>query len=71
MQFSRNLLATMMVAVFGVLVLSGADVVGGVAKGHYSVDGFVRCFLAVAASFAVSLVAIVLLREKPLLAGRS
>ena len=40
---------------------------GGKAVGQYSVDGFVRVFLAVAASFAVSLVAIVLLREKPLL----
>ncbi len=70
MQFSRNLLATMMVAVFGVLVLSGTDVVGGNVTGQYSVEGFVRCFLAVAASFAVSLVAIILLREKPLLTGR-
>jgi EmrB/QacA subfamily drug resistance transporter len=67
MQFSRNLLATMLVAIFGVLVLTGADVVGGKAVGQYSVDGFVRVFLAVAASFSVSLIAILLLREKPLL----
>lgn len=70
MQFSRNLLATMLVAVFGVLVLSGADSVGGRAASQYSVDGFVRIFLAVAAFFAVSLLAIILLREKPLLASR-
>jgi hypothetical protein len=70
MQFSRNLLATMLVAVFGVLVLTGMDSAGGKAASQYSVDGFVRVFLAVAASFAVSLVAIVLLREKPLLASR-
>jgi EmrB/QacA subfamily drug resistance transporter len=70
MQFSRNLLATMLVAVFGVLVLTGVDVAGGKAAGQYSVDGFVRVFLAVAASFAVSLIAIMLLREKPLLASR-
>jgi hypothetical protein len=63
MQFSRNLFATMLVAVFGVLVLVNA---GGAASGHYSVDGFVRVFLAVAASFAVSLAAIILLEEKPL-----
>lgn len=70
MQFSRNLFATMIVAVFGVLVLSGTDAAGGTAAGHYSVEGFVRIFLAVAASFAVSLIAIILLREKPLLASR-
>lgn len=67
MQFVRNLLATMLVAIFGVLVLTGADVVGGKAVGQYSVDGFVRVFLAVAASFSISLAAILLLREKPLL----
>jgi EmrB/QacA subfamily drug resistance transporter len=66
MQFSRNLLATMMVAVFGVLVLAGADHAPGVKPAQYSVEGFVRVFLAVAASFAVSLAAMVLLREKPL-----
>jgi EmrB/QacA subfamily drug resistance transporter len=71
MQFSRNLLATMLVAVFGVLVLTGMDSTGGKAASQYSVDGFVRVFLAVAASFAVSLVAIILLREKPLLTSRS
>ena len=70
MQFSRNLLATMLVAVFGVLVLTGVDVAGGKAAGQYSVDGFVRIFLAVAASFAISLTAMILLREKPLLASR-
>ena len=51
MQFVRNLLATMLVAIFGVLVLAGTDVVGSKAVGHYSVDGFVRVFVAVAASF--------------------
>ena len=40
MQFSRNLLATMLVAVFGVLVLTGMDVAGGKAVDQYSVDGF-------------------------------
>jgi EmrB/QacA subfamily drug resistance transporter len=67
MQFVRNLLATMLVAIFGVLVLTGMGVVGGKAVGQYSVDGFVRVFLAVAASFAISLTAILLIREKPLL----
>jgi hypothetical protein len=66
MQFSRNLFATMMVAVFGVLVLANADHALGAKLSQYSVDGFVRVFLAVAASFMVSLVAVLLLDEKPL-----
>ena len=63
MQFSRNLFATMLVAVFGALILTGS---GTVAATQYSVEGFVRVFLAVAASFAISLIAMVLLAEKPL-----
>ena len=63
MQFSRNLFATMLVAVFGVLVLAGT---GGPVVSQYSVDGFTRVFLAVAASFAISLIAVILLDEKPL-----
>jgi MFS family permease len=66
MQFSRNLYATMMVAVFGVLVLATAQAgVTGVPS-QYTVDGFIRVFVAVAASFAISLLAIVLMEEKPL-----
>jgi EmrB/QacA subfamily drug resistance transporter len=70
MQFSRNLFATMMVAVFGVLVLSGTEAVTSSGPAHYSVDGFFRVFLAVAASFAISLVAMIMLSEKPLLESR-
>src|SRR3954471_11596419 len=66
MQFSRNLFATMLVAIFGAIILSGVSQIGGTAAAHYSVQGFVHVFLAVAASFAVSLAAIVLLDEKPL-----
>jgi hypothetical protein len=66
MQFSRNLFATMLVAVFGVIILSGVSQPGVGAASQYSVDGFVHVFLAVAASFAVSLTAVLLLNEKPL-----
>jgi hypothetical protein len=66
MQFSRNLFATMLVAVFGVIILSGVSQPGVGAASQYSVDGFVHVFLAVAASFAVSLTAVFLLNEKPL-----
>jgi hypothetical protein len=59
----------MVVAVFGALVLVGASDLGASdlsATAQYSVAGFVRVFLAVAASFAVALVAVLLLEEKPL-----
>jgi hypothetical protein len=69
MQFSRNLFATMIVAVFGALVLVGATDVGASSLGaaaQYSVAGFVRVFLAAAISFAVALIAVFLMEEKPL-----
>jgi EmrB/QacA subfamily drug resistance transporter len=66
MQFSRNLFATMLVAVFGAIILSGVSQTSGATTAPYSVEGFVHVFLAVAASFAVSLVAMFLLDEKPL-----
>jgi hypothetical protein len=66
LQFSRNLYATMIVAVFGVLVLAAtSDTLAGTTS-QYTVHGFVRVFIAVAASFAVSLAAMLLLDEKPL-----
>jgi EmrB/QacA subfamily drug resistance transporter len=65
MQFSRNLFATMIVAVFGVIVLSGAAD-GGAAAAQYYAGGFMRVFYAVAASFAIALLAVILLEEKPL-----
>jgi EmrB/QacA subfamily drug resistance transporter len=64
MQFSRNLFATMVVAVFGVIVLATVD--QGTGTTPYSVQGFVHVFLTVAASFTLSLIAVVLLDEKPL-----
>jgi MFS family permease len=66
MQFSRNLLATLMVAVFGVLVLAGTMEGDVTAVAQYSAEGFGRAFLAAAASFAVSLIAVLLIDEKPL-----
>jgi EmrB/QacA subfamily drug resistance transporter len=63
MQFSRNLCATIIVALFGAIVLAGGS---GTGASQYSVEGFVHIFIGVAASFAVALAAIVLLEEKPL-----
>jgi EmrB/QacA subfamily drug resistance transporter len=66
MQFSRNLFATIIVAVFGAIVLSGVSPTSGGAITQYSVEGFVGVFFAVAASFAAALIAVVLMDEKPL-----
>jgi EmrB/QacA subfamily drug resistance transporter len=66
MQFSRNLFATLVVAVFGVLVLEGTTGGQVVGAAQYSAEGFGRAFFAAAASFAVSLVAVVLMHERPL-----
>jgi EmrB/QacA subfamily drug resistance transporter len=66
MQFSRNLYCTMMVAVFGAIVLTGADGATAAATMGYSAEGFVRIFYAAAASFALSLLAVILIEAKPL-----
>ena len=70
--FTRNLFATMLVAIFGAIVLGSIDP-GQVAPGTFglqrevgSSDGFARVFLAAAACFAVSFFALLILREKPL-----
>jgi len=73
MNFSRNLLCTMVVAVFGAIVLDSvpadpatipAEASGSLAIG--SIEGFTRVFGAAAACLAVSLAALLRLREKPL-----
>ncbi len=68
MQFSRNLFCTMLVASFGavVLVARGPAAGTGPAVADYSPEGFVRVFCATAASLALALVALALIREKPL-----
>ena len=67
MQFSRNLYCTMTVAVFGAIVLTGGvDGGGAVIATGYSADGFVRIFYTAAASFALALIAVVLVEAKPL-----
>jgi MFS family permease len=68
MNFSRTLYATILIAVFGAIVL--ADVPAGpAALAAGAVDGFRRVFFAAAASFAVALVGLILLEEKPLKTG--
>jgi len=67
MNFVRNLFATILVAVFGAIVLSGgAAVVPGAANAAEAAAAFSRVFLAAAASLAVAFVALLLMAEKPL-----
>jgi MFS family permease len=73
MNFSRNLLCTMVVAVFGAIVLGSipADpvVVTAGASGSQpigTIEGFARVFAAAAVCLVVSLAALLRLREKPL-----
>jgi MFS family permease len=70
--FTRNLAATMMVAVFGAIVLagSGGEAPHGVAGLAIPAEGFARIFYASAASLMVSLVALLLMEEKPLRSNR-
>jgi sugar phosphate permease len=71
MNFSRNLFATMLIAVFGALVLAAAPAgeplrdAFAAGAGH-AAQGFGRVFFAAAASFCVALVAIMLMEERPL-----
>jgi MFS family permease len=70
MNFSRNLFATMLIAVFGAIVLTGT---GGSLTTAFqaatAADAFRRVFLAAAASQTVALIAIILMEERPLQTG--
>jgi MFS family permease len=65
MSFCRTLLATIIVAVFGAIVLGGAPgaghVTGGASAGTFSI-----IFLAAAGALSVSFLAMLLLEERPL-----
>jgi EmrB/QacA subfamily drug resistance transporter len=67
LNFARTLYGTILIAVFGAIVLTGvpAGEISG-AIGPSAADGFRRVFFAAAASFAIALLGIVRLEEKPL-----
>jgi len=65
MNFSRTLYATILIAIFGAMVLSGVPAGPGALAGS-AAEGFRRVFFAAAASFTVALVGLLLLEEKPL-----
>jgi hypothetical protein len=66
MTFSRSLLGTMLVAVFGALVQLGIGTPAGGATPAMSAHGFASAFYVAAASLAVALVCLLALKEKPL-----
>lgn len=76
MQFSRGLFGTILVALFGALVLIGANTLGSDTAGNisqgtiYNAEGFVRVFFMAAASLAAALICLALLEEKPLQTSR-
>jgi hypothetical protein len=72
MNFTRSLIGTILVAVFGAIVLagdSGATPVGTLdspVMSGTSITKFVEVFFAAAGTLTVSLMAMLLLEEKPL-----
>lgn len=66
MTFSRSLLGTILVAVFGALVQLGVGAPAGGATPAMSAHGFASAFYVAAASLAVALVCLLALKEKPL-----
>jgi MFS family permease len=75
MNFSRNLLATILVAAFGAIVLGGAAAVDqgptpaavtAVWQHGAAAQAFARVFYADAACIAIALIAVVLMAERPL-----
>ena len=72
MNFSRNLFATMLIAVFGAIVLAGAPAGQSLGRAFGAADPAVavsRLFFVAAASMALALIAIVVMEEKPLRTG--
>jgi len=72
MNFARTLMATMLIAVFGAIVLANVPVgtapgsLGHAFLGSASVATFQTVFLAIAGTLAISFLAVILLEEKPL-----
>ena len=72
MNFSRNLFATMLIAVFGAIVLTGTPAgqsLGSAFQAGNSAEAFGRLFLVAAASMSIALIAIVVMEDKPLQTG--
>jgi len=72
MNFARTLIGTILVAVFGAIVLAAvpvgapADILSQRMAGATSVATFAAVFYAIAATLTISFLAVILLKEKPL-----
>ena len=72
MNFVRTLVSTVLIAIFGAVILAHAPVgaAGGTLAhdflGSASLDTFTMVFLAIAATLGVAFVSVILLEEKPL-----
>ena len=66
MNFTRNLYGTILIAVFGAIVLAGPEVSGGAVLAEDPAHGFAVVFVIAAASLAAALVSLALLEQKPL-----
>ena len=68
MNFVRNLYATILIAVFGAIILAGGTpgAVDAGAASQESARAFGWVFLVAAASLSVALIALLLMEEKPL-----
>ena len=72
MNFTRTLMGTMLIAVFGAIVLANAPVgaapgtLGHAFLGSASLATFEAVFLAIAGTLTISFLAVILLEEKPL-----
>src|SRR5258707_6868511 len=67
MQFARTLYATILIAIFGVIVLTGVPAGEGTAAlTAEAAEGFRQVFFAAAASLAIAFTGLILLEEKPL-----
>ena len=72
MNFSRNLFATMLIAIFGAIVLAGTPAGQSLGSAFAAADpaeAFGQLFLVAAASMSIALIAILLMEEKPLQTG--
>jgi len=66
MNFSRTLYGTILISIFGAIVLGGEPAGEGLGVLPAGTEGFRRIFFTAAASFTVALVALLLMEEKPL-----
>ena len=74
MNFVRNLFATLLVAVFGALVVSGGAVLPGTpavepAAAGAAAEAFTRVFFAATASLVLAFIGLMLMTERPLSTG--